>query len=70
VWFAIHVFFAEVADIRLGPVRLLVPDWSSVDPAAIGLSLLAAIALLRLKLPMLVVLGGAAGLGMGVSLVR
>ena len=58
VWFAIHVFFAEVADTRLGPVRLLVPDWTTVDPTAVGLSLLEAVALLRLRLPMLAVLGG------------
>ena len=70
VWFAIHVFFAEVADTRLGPVRLLVPDWTTVDPTAVGLSLLAAVALLRLKLPMLAVLGGAAGLGMALSWLR
>ena len=70
VWFAIHVFFAEVADTRLGPVRLLVPDWTTVDPTAVGLSLLAAVALLRLKLPMLAVLGRAAGLGMALSWLR
>ena len=63
VWFALHVFFAEVDETRLGPVRLFVPAWASVDLAAIGLSILAAVALLRLKAPMLLVLAGAAGLG-------
>lgn len=63
VWFALHVFFADVAETWLGPVRLFVPVWGSVDLAAIGLSTLAALALLRLKVPMLLVLAGAAGLG-------
>ena len=41
-----------------------------LDPTAVGLSLLAAVALLRLKLPMLAVLGGAAGHGMALSWLR
>lgn len=69
VWFALHVFFATVDETRVGPVRLFVPDWSSVDPGAVGLSLLAALALLRFKAPMLAVLGGSAVLGMALSLV-
>jgi len=62
-WFALHLFFAAVEETRIGPLRLFVPDWGSVDPAAVGLSLLAAVALLRLKLPMPAVLAGAAALG-------
>jgi chromate transporter len=70
VWFALHLFFAAVAETRAGPLRLFVPDWSSVDPAAVGLSLLAAAALLRLKLPMPAVLAGAAVLGVVLGAVR
>ncbi|MEQ8818534.1 MAG: chromate efflux transporter [Thalassobaculum sp.] len=68
VWFALHVFFATVDEARFGPVRLLVPAWASVDPAALGLSLLAAIALLRLKLPMPAVLAGSAAAGVALAL--
>jgi len=67
VWFALHVFFAAVDEIRLGPVRLFVPAWQTVDPAAVGLSALAAVALLRFRLPMPAVLAGAAALGVALA---
>jgi len=67
VWFALHVFFGTVVETRAGPLRLFVPDFATVDLAAVGLSLAAAVALLRFKVPMLAVLAGAAAAGMALS---
>lgn len=41
VWFALHVLFATLTRTRFG----LVPEFSSIDPAALSLSVIAAIAL-------------------------
>ncbi len=30
-WFALHVIFSAVGEARLGPVRLYVPDWATLD---------------------------------------
>ena len=42
LWFALHVLFASVDERRVGPLRLWVPDVSSVDWTAVGLAALAA----------------------------
>jgi chromate transporter len=34
VWFSLHVLFAEVGEVRAG-VRLLVPEWATLDVAAL-----------------------------------
>ena len=50
LWFALHVFFAKVEPACLGPLRLWLPDVSTLDLVAVALSCLAALLLLRLKL--------------------
>jgi len=65
LWFALHVLFARVGQVYLGPVRLLVPAPGSLDLAA---ALLAAGALALLAWRgwgMLAVLGASAVVGMG-----
>jgi chromate transporter len=64
VWFAVHVVFAEVGEAH-GPLgfRLLLPVWSTVDPAAVVIAALSFYALLRLRLGMLLTLLGAAAIG-------
>jgi len=49
VWFGLHVVFAEVRAVQAGPARLLVPEWASVDPAALLLTVAVLIAMLRYK---------------------
>ncbi|KJS44250.1 MAG: chromate transporter, partial [Rhodospirillaceae bacterium BRH_c57] len=56
VWFGLHVLFADVAEVHMGGVRLLVPDFASLDPAASLISAAAFFALWRLKANMIVVL--------------
>jgi chromate transporter len=53
LWFGLHVVFEKVIQQSLGPLRLYVPVWSSVEFAAIILSASAMIAMLRFKLGMI-----------------
>jgi chromate transporter len=62
-WFALHTVFSEVGERRVGPVRLYVPEWSTVDLAAIGLAVAAFLALWRLRWPMLRVIAASAVVG-------
>ncbi len=52
LWFALHVLFARVPEVEAGPVRTIVPDWSSLEPVALGLSLFAGWLLLWRHWPM------------------
>ena len=63
LWFALHVVFDEVRVFEGAGLRLYVPVLVSVDPAAVLLSAAALIAVFRLRLGMLAVLGGAAAIG-------
>ncbi len=67
IWFALHVFFADVSQRNVGPVRIWLPDVSSFDPMAIGLAAISTWLLLRLKWNLLAVLGLSAVLGVLVS---
>lgn len=69
VWFAIHVVWREVERIGGGPVQMDLPVWSSIDPVAAVLSILAIVAVFRLKLGMATVLAGSAALGLTLHLV-
>jgi chromate transporter len=68
VWFSLHTLFADVAGLRFGPLRLLVPIWETVDWGSIALAVGACVAMLRYRVGMLTTLGAAAALGMGYSL--
>ncbi|MFI0847420.1 chromate efflux transporter [Mesorhizobium sp. IMUNJ 23232] len=69
VWFSLHVLFGRVDEIAAGPVSLPVLDFSSFDWLAGLIALAAAIALLRFKANMILVLAVAAVAGMVRSLV-
>jgi chromate transporter len=60
LWFALHVFFAKVEPVWHGPLRLWLPDPSTLDLEAFLLAGLAAILLLRLHLGIAVTLALAA----------
>lgn len=65
LWFAIHVFFERVETTEIGPLRLPLPDFSSLDPLVPLLALLAGYLLLlrRWSIPIvLMVTGGIAAL--------
>jgi chromate transporter len=63
VWFAVHVLFAEVGEIHTYGLKLLVPDWASLDWAAALLAIAAALAMLRFHMNMMAVLAASACIG-------
>ena len=67
IWFGLHVLFGTVDTLHLGPLTLAAPVWSSIDPAAVALSLVALVCLFRLHLGILPTLAlcGAAGILVG-----
>ncbi|MEL6957919.1 MAG: chromate efflux transporter [Pseudomonadota bacterium] len=65
VWFAAHVWFADLSISDAGPLRILTPDWTSLDLRAVALTALSAVLMLGLNWPLgraLVVLAGAGAL--------
>ena len=63
VWFGLHVLFGKVGEAAFGALVLPVPDVSTIDWAACGIALAAAVALLQFKANMIVVLAIAALIG-------
>ena len=63
VWFAIHTLFREVRPFRAGPIRIDVPLPSSLNPWALQLAAAAMLAVFRLQVGMIRVLGASAGAG-------
>lgn len=63
VWFAMHVLFAEVLQIEIGPLFLQLPVPGSLDPASLALAAAAMIAMLRYRVGMIPVIFASAGLG-------
>ena len=69
VWFAVHVLFTQVETVTRFALHLELPVWSSLDPAAALLVTGTLLAVFRLKLGIVTVLGGAAGTGVVLHLV-
>jgi chromate transporter len=69
LWFALHVIFADVGRVTLGPIHLWLPDPASFNPLAAGLTALAAGLLLGLKMGLGRVLILSALAGMALSLI-
>ena len=69
VWFALHVLFGEVAQVTKGPLTLWIPDWTTLNVAATGLSTLCAFLLLRLHMALgwVLVLSAFAGWALSLS---
>jgi chromate transporter len=63
VWFALHVLFGVVEEVRTLGMRLAVPELASIRPFSLLLMAGALLALFRWKLGMLPTLGAAAALG-------
>jgi chromate transporter len=65
VWFALHVLFAELNEIRIFGTRLLIPAWNTLQPFSLLIAVGAMIALMRFKIGMIPTLLGSALVGMG-----
>ena len=63
LWFAMHVFFAEVAPVSIGPVQTIVPIATSVAPWSVLLAALSAVLIIGRKWPLPAVLCISAALG-------
>jgi chromate transporter len=64
VWFALHVLFASVGEVAIGPFSLPVPDWASFDAVSALIAVVAGFALIRFNTNMIAVLIAAALAGM------
>ncbi|MBK8903506.1 MAG: chromate efflux transporter [Anaerolineaceae bacterium] len=64
VWFSLNVIFGTVDETYFGPLRLYVPELSTIDWAALFIAIAAFIALFRFKVSMLWTLAGAAAAGL------
>jgi chromate transporter len=64
VWFSLHTLFGQVAEAHRGPLRLLIPDVRTLDPAALVIAAGAFLALFRWKLGMLKTLAASAAAGL------
>jgi chromate transporter len=68
IFFALHTLFATSATTSWGPVRLELPDVTTLRPVALGITLVATLLLFRLKWSVLRTLGVCAVLGVGATL--
>jgi chromate transporter len=63
LWFSLRVWFHDVRETRAGPLFLDIPQVATLDLAAAGLSLVAAVALFRFRVGVMKVLGACAAAG-------
>ena len=68
LWFALHVFFAEVRLIEFGVLKLWTPTFSTLDWRVVALASISALLLLRLHWGIPAVLAVASALGVAVRL--
>jgi chromate transporter len=66
VWFALHVLFARVDILRVAGLHVSIPDWTSLDPWALALSVAACLALLRFHVGLAATLAGSALAGLAI----
>ena len=67
VWFGLHVVFRTVERVAVGPLTLDLPVLATLDPAALALSLAAAVAIFRFQLGLVPVLAGCALAGLALQ---
>ena len=68
VWFGLHLLFADLAQRQFGPLRLLIPDPSSLNGLSLAITLAAWLVLWRSKLGVIPVLAIAASTGAALTL--
>ena len=67
IWFAVHVVFETVATRRVGPLKPIVPDWASLDGAALVLVAAALVLQFRFNTGVVTLLAACAGLSAGIA---
>jgi chromate transporter len=68
IWFALHVLFAKVTPIHFGPLKLLTPAWSSLQPERLLIAGFALAMLFGLKRGMIPTLVGSMALAVALWL--
>jgi chromate transporter len=63
IWFALHTLFEIVTEERAYGIRLLVPDWSTMDAMSATIAVCALVVMFRFKVGMIPTLIAAAALG-------
>jgi chromate transporter len=69
LWFALHVLFATVPEVTLGPLHLMWPDLTTIRPVVTLIAIFAAVALLFRHWPLLWVLALSAAASAGATLI-
>ena len=69
LYFAVHTLFSATRPVTLGPVGVDLPVWSSVNPLAVGITLLALVLIFGRKWSPLRTLGVCAAVGLVVGLI-
>jgi chromate transporter len=64
VFFAVHTLFAETTAVSWGPFVFDVPELATIKPVSVGIALVAAVLLFRLRWSVLRTLGVCAALGL------
>lgn len=64
IWFACHVLFDTIAPIQIGWITTIAPDISTLRVLPTALAVLAAVLLLQMRWPLVLVLAVCAGLGL------
>lgn len=68
LWFALHTAFTTVNEATIGPLTLPIPAPGSINPASVGISILAGVMVFRFKMGTLRVLAACAGVGVLLAL--
>jgi chromate transporter len=68
VYFAVHTLFSDTLDLSWGPLALQAPEVGTVRPVAVGIAVVAAVLIFRLRWSVLRVLGVCALLGLAAGL--
>jgi chromate transporter len=69
IWFALHVFFADVSLQNAGPLTLWLPDFATLDWTVVGITIVSGYLLLKRHWSVPPVLSVAAGLAFAASFV-
>lgn len=64
IWFALHTIFGTVSETHAHGVRLLVPNWATLDAAALFIALAALVAMFRFHVGMIPTLAASVGMGL------
>jgi chromate transporter len=70
VWFSVHTLFAQTRATHAGILDVEWPVWSTIDPGAASIALIATVLTLRFEARMFTVLGFGAGAGILLSLLH